>query len=434
MDNFTIIGGKKLSGSIQVNSSKNAAIALLVGSLMNKGRTTLHNVPDIEEVKRVVEVLKSIGVTIEIDGRSYTITTPKTLTLKNLDVQAAHKTRIIILFLGALSGRLSSYKIPQSGGCRLGSRTIAPHLYALEDLGVVAKDQADSLVVSVKKKKNNDHVVLYEQGDTVTENALFAAAQRPGKTIIRFASANYMVQDVCFFLQELGVHISGVGTTTLEVDGLESIEKDVEYTISEDPIEAMMFVSIALTTKSSFTIERAPIEFLEKELEILRRMGAIIEKGSEYISTNGKTRLVDLIVKKHELTALPDKIHPLPFPGLNIDNLPFFIPIAMVAQGRTLIHDWVFENRLVHTLEINRVADCISLLDPHRLYVSGPVTPQPSQVICPPALRPSAIVMVAMLAAKGTSVLQNVYPILRGYERLPERLSELGAEIRYEKA
>ena len=256
-----------------------------------------------------------------------------------------------------------------------------------------------------------------------------AAALHPGVTTIVGASPNYMVQDVCFFLESLGLKIEGIGTTTLTVHGKTEIDEDIEYSPSEDPIEAMSFIAAALTTHSEITIRRAPIEFLEIELEILKSMNADIRRSREYPASNGRTRLVDLSIKKSDLIAPTDKIHPMPFPGLNIDNLPFFSVIAASARGRTLIHDWVFENRAVYTTDLTKLNARVELLDAHRVYVEGPTNWRPAELVAPPALRPAVVILIAMLAAPGASILRNTYPIDRGYQDFAARLRQLGADI-----
>jgi UDP-N-acetylglucosamine 1-carboxyvinyltransferase len=238
-----------------------------------------------------------------------------------------------------------------------------------------------------------------------------------------------MVQDVCFFLEKLGVKIEGIGTTTLKVWGKPKIDVDVDYNLSEDPIEAMSFIAAALVTHSEIKIMRAPIEFLEIELEVLKNMNMNYEKSEEYFSTNGKTRLADLTIKKSNLVAPVDKIHPMPFPGLNIDNLPFFSVIAAVAEGRTLIHDWVFENRAVYITELANLNVKVELLDAHRVYIEGPTNWRSAELVAPQALRPAVVVLIGMLAASGTSILRNVYPINRGYQDFAARLRHLGADI-----
>ncbi len=426
--NLRIEGGHKLSGRVATNTSKNAAMGLLAASLLNAGQTTLKNVPRIEEVNRMLEVLSSIGVRAEWQGQDLKITPPKKFNLKNLNAEAAVKTRSILMLIGPLVHLFRHFKLPVAGGCKLGARTIRPHLYALEKLGVNIQTSHDQYDISVQGLASAE-VVLYETGDTVTENALLAAAKLPGRTVIKYASSNYMVQDVCFFLEKLGVRVEGLGTSTLVVHGKPEIKADVEYYLSEDPIESMLFLSIAATTNSSITIERCPIDFLELELLKLEKMGLKFQIQKHYKARNGRTNLVDIKTLPSKLTALEEKIHPLPYPGINIDNLPFFVPIATQAEGSTLIHDWVYENRAIYYLELSKLRANIILADPHRVYIEGPTELRAAEVICPPALRPAAIILIGMLAAKGTSVLRNVYSISRGYEDLVNRLKKLGAKI-----
>lgn len=423
-------GGKKLSGSITVNTSKNAAVALVMGALINRGVTTLCNVPDIEEVTRLIEVLESIGVKIKRNGRDLSIVPPRRIALHKIDRDAATRTRSVIFLLPALARFSKTYNIPQSGGCRLGTRTVAPHAHTLEHFGINVTATRSDFVIKTDLTVPTKTIVLYESGDTVTENALLAAAQVPGRTEIHMASANYMVQDMCFFLQKLGVKISGIGTTTLIIDGLAEIDKDITYEISEDPIEAMFFIATAITTKSTLTITRCPIIFLELELEKLRQMGLVFDVSKTYKARNRKTLLADITIYPSRLRALREKIYGRPFPGVNIDNLPFFAPIAAVAQGRTLIHDWVYENRSIYFTELSRLGVNVTLLDPHRVYIEGPTKFTPAEMMSPPALRPAAIILVAMLGAKGESTLRNVYQVNRGYENLTERLQLIGADIK----
>lgn len=432
MSYFEIIGGKKLGGEVTVNASKNAAVALIMGSLVNRGKTVLRGVPQIEEVSRLLEVLESVGVKIRQKGRNVAIIPPAKIEIEKINRESAKKTRSIILMIGSLLGHFKKYTIPQAGGCRLGSRTIMPHLFALENLGVNIKTEAKGFVVSWKKLIPAKKIVLYEASDTATENVILAAAQIPGKTIIKLASANYMVQDLCFFLEKLGVKIKGIGSMTLEIEGKKNIKKDVEYEISEDPIETMLFLAVAACTKSEILIKRCPIEFLELELLKLSKMGMKLKIGKEYFSKNGRTILCDIKTFPSDLVALSEKIHPATpsSAGINIDNLPFFVPIAMMAKGKTLVHDWVYENRSVYFTELNKLGGGIALLDQHRVIVEGGKKLKGAEVMCPPALRPAAIILVGMLAAHGKSILRGIYPINRGYENLEGRFQALGADIK----
>ena len=424
-------GGRALSGAIEVKSSKNAAVALLCASLLNDGTTTLRGVARIEEVNRIVEVLRSIGVEATwLDGNDLQLRPPAALDLAQLDEVAARRTRSVLLLLGPLLHRTPRFALPYAGGCQLGTRTVEPHKTALRPFGVkVVATEGSYQVERAAGVAPQRPVVLTERGDTVTENALMAAARLDATTVIRNASSNYMVQDLCFYLELLGVRVEGVGTTTLTVHGRSSIDVDVEYAPSEDPIEAMSLLTAAIVTGSEVQVRRVPVEFLEVELAVLEEMGLEHARGEEYAAANGRTRLVDVTTYPSVLRAPLDKVHPMPFPGLNIDNVPFFAVIAAKAQGRTLIHDWVYENRAIYLTELNRLGAQVTLLDPHRVWVDGPTRLSAAEVVCPPALRPAVVVLLGMLAARGTSVLRHVYVIDRGYEDLAVRLSSVGAGI-----
>lgn len=429
--NLKIEGGHELKGTVQLKSSKNAAVGLLCASLLNHGITKFKSFPRIEEVYRIIEVLESIGVSCKwLPGNDLEIRRPEVLKLDKLNANAARKTRTVIMMMGPLMHDFDTFKIPYAGGCKLGRRTVEPHLYALEEFGVGVVAHNGAYRVTVDKKPAG-RITLFEAGDTVTENALFAAARTPEETIIQFASANYSVQDVCYFLQRLGVKIDGIGTTTLRIEGLKDIKKNITYALTEDPIEAMFFTSAAVTTNSAITIERVPIDFMALELTKLKKMGLNFSTTPRYKAANGKTDLVDLAIKKHDgnLRALDEKIHSLPYPGLNTDNLPYFVPIACVCKGRTMIHDWMYENRAIYYTEMTKIGAQVELADPHRLYIDGPTKFIAADVVCPPALRPASLLLIGMLAANGTSILRNIYTIQRGYEDLAERLNELGAQI-----
>ncbi len=427
---FQVKGGKKLSGTIKTNFSKNGSVGLLCASLLNKGKTTLHGIARIEEVYRVIEILESIGMQVKWqDQNTVLLTPPEKFNLENINIASSVKTRSIVMFLGPLIHAFTSFSLPHAEGCKLGKRTIAAHTYALEAFGVKIRTTHANYEVKVSKLKPAD-IVMYESGDTASETALTAATLIEGVTTLNFASANYMVQEICFFLEALGVKIEGIGSSTLIIHGVKEINQNIEYWNSEDPIESMMFISACIATDSRLTVTRSPIDFLSLELEKLKRMGLKYKILRRYHSHNGHTKLADIEIFPSKLKALADKIHPNPYPGINIDNLPFFVPIAICAKGQTMVHDWVYENRAIYFTELNRLGADITLADPHRVYIQGGTPLKGAQVVCPPALRPSMVILICMLAASGTSILRNVYMISRGYEEIAERLNSIGADIK----
>jgi UDP-N-acetylglucosamine 1-carboxyvinyltransferase len=426
---FEIEGGRPLSGTVETNYSKNGAILMMVASLVNRGTTVLHGIPKIEEVHRYIEIMESIGVAVRWTGQdTLEITAPKKFTIEKMNLEAARKTRSFT-FVGALIHAAKKFSFPHSGGCKMGNRTIAAHRYGLEALGVKIVTRENEYEISHTKLTPGD-ITMYEASDTGTVSMLIAAARIPGTTTIRLAPPNYQVQDVCFLLERMGVRIEGIGTTTLVVHGNADINTRVEHWNSEDPIETMFFLAAGAVTGSTLSITRCPIDFLRLEIEKLRRMGLRMKISKPYLSKNERTELVDITVFPSKLIAPHDKLHAQPFPGMQNDNLPFFASIATQAKGATLIHDWTWENRAIYFTELAKLGANVRLIDQHRVLIEGPTKLKGAQIVCPPALRPSAVILIAMLAAEGKSVLRNVYSITRGYEEIAERLNKLGAKVK----
>ncbi|MFH1582924.1 MAG: UDP-N-acetylglucosamine 1-carboxyvinyltransferase [Candidatus Falkowbacteria bacterium] len=433
MSNFIINGGKKLKGTIKTNSAKNSAVAILCALPMIKGKTVLSDMPRIEEVNRIIEILISIGLKISwTDTHTLEAINDGKINLNKINKESYEKTRSAILLIGSLSSIFNNFSLPKISGCKLGKRTVSPHIIALNHLGIEVKKTNNLFYVSRNKAKGSPPAggfTMYESGDTATENAILAAITLPGKTKINLASPNYMVQDLCYFLAKAGAKINGIGTTKLEITGVKKL-KPIKYGIMPDPIESMAFIAIAITTASRFKITACPIEFLSLELEKLRVMGQKMKISHTYKSTNRQFDLVDIEIIPAKLNALPDKIYGRPFPGLNIDNLPLFLPILTQTHGQTLVHDWVYENRAVYYLELNKLGANVMLHDAHRVTVAGPTKLKPAEIICPPALRPAINLLICMLGAKGKSMLYNSYSIDRGYENICDRLNQLGADIK----
>ena len=427
-----IQGGHKLSGQATARPAKNTTLALLFAALLNHGKTTFKNASRVEEIFRILEVLESVGVQTRWVGDHLEIKRPARFDSGNINDEAAVKTRSVVMLIGPLAAEIRKFTIPFSGGCRLGKRSIDAHAYALEELGVVIKTTHDCYQITSRLNNAPRPIVMYESGDTATVNILLAAARLDGRTVIKMASANYQIQDVCVFLRQLGVKIQGIGTTTLVVEGSSKpVKKDITYQPAEDPVESMTFISAAITTNSELLIKRAPLDFLDLELLKISKMNCKVEIVKEYMGANKHLRLGDILVHPHHgrMVALDDKISCRPYPGLNIDHLPYFVPIAASASGTTLIHDWVYENRALYYTELNRIGADIQLADPHRVYVQGPTQWHAADLACPPAIRPATMNLIGMLAAPGISTLRNIYTINRGYENIAKTFNELGAKI-----
>jgi len=291
--NLRIEGGHELSGNIQLKTSKNAAVALLCASLLNYGVTKFQNFPHIEEVNRIIEVLNSIGVQTKWhNGNDLEVRRPEKLQLENMDKVAARKTRSVLMLMGSLMHDYETFKIPYAGGCKLGERTVEPHLFALEQFGVDIVATEGHYNVTVDKKSPKEFT-LYEQSNTATNNALMAAARTGDTVFIQGVSGDYMVQDLCYFLQKLGVKIEGIGTPFVKVTGVPFIKKNITYSPTEDPIEAMFFITAAAVTNSEITIERVPYRWIALELLKLKKMGLDFTMSESYKAENGQIDLAE---------------------------------------------------------------------------------------------------------------------------------------------
>ena len=427
-----INGGQRLSGETTIESAKNTTLALMFAALINRGKTTLKNASRIEEIFRIIEVFESIGVSMRWRGDDLEIKRPARLDIGNIDDEACTKTRSSMMLIGPLAGEIRKFTIPFSGGCRLGKRSINAHAFALEEMGVIIKTTNDFYQINSRLNRSQQPIIMYESGDTATINVILAAACIEGITMVKFASSNYQIQDVCVFLNQLGIKIKWTSTSVLVIEGTgKPIKKNIEYWPAEDPVKAMTILAAAITTDSEIVIKRVPLDFLELEMLKIKKMGCETEILKEYKGQNKHLRLGDVLVKRHNgnLTALEDKISCRPYPGLNIDHLPYFVPIAAGAKGSTLIHDWVYENRAIYYTELNRIGANVQLADPHRVYVHGPTKWHAADLSCPPAIRPATINLIGMLAAPGISTLRNIYTINRGYENIAKTFNDLGAQI-----
>lgn len=435
---WTVHGGHKLSGTITTKGSKNSALAIISASLLTPEAVFLANVPRISDVFDTLAILQSLGYRVDWDdGNTVRLQRPALLNVDNLDRHAAKRTRAVILLVAGLAVDHAEFTLPLPGGCDLGDRSLEPHADALRQLGLQVGIEPNGLHVRQADVGEPEEVTvtLLESGDTVTENVILAAvAMKHTSVQICNASCNYMVQDLCLFLQKLdGVEIDGVGSPVLAIRrcGL-TLPRPVTYSILEDPIEAFFFLTAAIVTRSHLHVARVPVGFIFLEMRLLRKMGLDVQQGPNYPAANGHSILCDLEILGHRgsLHALESKIHPNIYPyGINVDNLPAFGAIATVCKGETLLHDWMYERRAAYFALLGDFGVQIELQDMHRAYITGSEALQAAECRLPPALRPASMMLLAALAAPGTSCLRDVSVIGRGYEDLLGRLKSLGGRI-----
>lgn len=413
---FEIKGGKRLKGSIQVRGSKNAATPILAASLLTQDPVIVDNLPLIEDVFRMLEILESLGTKVEwLDKRRIRLRTKK-IDFNNIDEEAVKKLRSSILLLGALSARLDRFKIYQPGGCIIGARPVETHLEALRKLGIKIKPTSDGYLIDARGR-HCEKVVLKEFSVTATENAMMLAAALPGKTIIKIAAAEPHVEDLGKFLIAMGAEIGGLGTHTLEIRGKHKLH-GAEHRIIPDANEAATFLIMGVATRSPIRVVEAIEDHLDLVLEKLRQFGAGFKIGKNYIQVVPPKRIKAAI-----------KIDTRTYPGVPTDIQAPFGVLATQAEGETVIFDTLFEGRFNYLSELEKMRAHVKTLNPHQAVITGPSRLQGCEIRSFD-LRAGASLIIAALLAGGKTIIQDIYQVDRGYENIEERLQAIGADIR----
>ena len=424
MEYFEIIGGKKLSGEIEVRGSKNATTPILAATLLTKEKCVISNIPLIEDVFRMIEIIESLGAKVSWKGERTVEIEAKNIDASKLDLIAVKRLRSSILLLGSLSGRLDNFKIPYPGGCAIGARSLDTHFDALSKMGVKVKEKEIKIddkksgcyLVDSSKRKNAD-VVLKEFSVTGTENAMMLAASMSGKTVIKIAAAEPHVENLGRFLIEMGAKIKGLGTHTLEIWGKNNL-KGAKHEIIPDANEAATFLIMGVATESPITVKNALINNLDLVIEKLREFGADFAIGKNSIK----------VIPPQKIKAA-NKVDTRLYPGIPTDVQAPFGVLATQAEGETFIHDSLYEGRFNYISEIAKMGAKAKVLDVHRAIIQGP-TKLKGKVITSFDLRAGASLIIAALVAKGKTTIKEIYQVDRGYEQIEKRLSALGADIR----
>lgn len=416
MEVFEIEGGKRLKGEINVCGSKNATTPILAATLLTKETCIISNIPLIEDVFRMLEILESMGAEIVWRGKRTVAVTAKNIDPKKMDTELVKQLRSSILLWGSLAARFDHFSFYRPGGCLIGARPVDTHLDALEKMGVQVKAKEKGYVVDATKR-HPAMVVLREFSVTGTENALMLAASMPGKTIIKIAACEPHVEDLGKFLIALGAKIKGLGTNVLEIQGTKKL-KGAKHAVIPDANEAATFLILGVATGSPIVVKNAREEHLDLVLEKLREFGA------------------DFIVKKNEITVVPAKklravakIDTRVYPGLPTDVQAPFGVLATQAEGETFVFDTLFEGRFNYVPEIKKMGGTIEVLNPHQVLIIGK-TKLCGTRIKSYDLRAGAALIIAALCAKGKTIIEEIYQVDRGYERIEERLEKIGARIK----
>jgi UDP-N-acetylglucosamine 1-carboxyvinyltransferase len=424
MAKLIIQGGIPLKGQVTPSGNKNAALPLLAACILTDKPVVLHNVPEIDDVRTMRDLLKSIGVKVAHLGNHSWELHAKDIECTNLDPELCRKIRASILLVGPIAARTGQLKLPPPGGDVIGRRRLDTHLLALQALGVetIYNDELKLFQFTAAKMKGAD-ILLDEASVTATENAVMAAVTAEGQTVIRNAASEPHVQEVCLLLNSLGAKISQVGSNTLHIEGVKELGGG-EFTVGPDYMEVISYVGAAVVTGGEITIRKAGPEYLSMIKQVIQRLGVTWEVQGEDIFVPANQSQV---IKPDFRGAIPE-ISVMPWPAFPSDLMSVAIVMATQSSGNVLFHDWMYEGRMFFTDKLTSMGAQIVLCDPHRCIVNGP-SELFSGNVDSPDIRAGLALVLAALAASGESVIRNVGQIDRGYERIDEKLRSLGANI-----
>ena len=423
MQKFIVEGGFPLSGSITPSGNKNEALPVLAASLLAHEPVTIRNVPDILDIAIMRNLLVSLGVKIkQIDKHSFRIDSNH-LRATILESEQAKLIRGSFLLAGPLLARRKSIDLPAPGGDRIGLRPVHTHLEALEKLGAEITLNENGLYQMRSNGFKGTEIYLDEASVMATENAVMAAVTAEGKTSIYNAACEPHVQGLCHFLVILGASIQGIGSNLLIIEGVQKL-RGGEYTIQSDHTEVGSFIGLAAVTGSELRIQNAGVKYLRMTRLMFEKLGVEIKIEGNDLLIPKKQKLT---VKKDITGGIP-KIDDSPWPGFPADLTSIITVVATQCSGAVLIFEKMFESRLFWVDKLIEMGAQIILCDPHRAVVSGPTQLKGARVSSPD-IRAGMALLIAALGAKGTTEIQNIDQIDRGYENIEQRLNDLGAKI-----
>jgi UDP-N-acetylglucosamine 1-carboxyvinyltransferase len=418
---FVVEGGHRLSGSIRPSGNKNAALPIVCAALLTEHPVVLENVPRIRDIETLVELIRSLGVAADWAERNTLHIHAKTLAPAELDRSLSKKIRGSILLAGPLLGRAGKITLPPPGGDVIGRRRLDTHFLALEQLGAKFT-LTDVFDVEAKRLKGAD-IFLDEPSVTGTENAMMAAVLAEGTTVLRNAACEPHVQDLAHFLVALGAQIDGIGTNRVTIHGGSPL-RGATHRIGPDHIEVGSFIGLAAVTQSELRIEGAGVEHLHSTLMGFERLGIeCTADGDDLVIPARQSRKVQSDLGGH-IPTLSDQ----PWPAFPADVMSIAIVTATQCEGIVMMHEKMFESRMFFVDKLIGMGARIVLCDPHRAIIAGPSQLR-AATLDSPDIRAGMAMLLAALCADGTSVINNVGQIERGYERIDERLTALGAKI-----
>ncbi|MGB3181192.1 MAG: UDP-N-acetylglucosamine 1-carboxyvinyltransferase [Cyclobacteriaceae bacterium] len=431
MATFTVHGGSRLQGEIIPQGAKNEALQILCAVLITPEPVTIHKVPNIRDVNKLIELLGDMGVEVEKTGDESYRFTAKNVNVSYLESpefkQKAASLRGSIMILGPLLARFGKGKIPKPGGDKIGRRRLDTHFLGFEKLGArFDYNASDNFYTIDASNLRGTYMLLDEASVTGTANVLLAAVMAKGTTTIYNAACEPYIQQLCRMLNSMGARISGIGSNLLKIEGVEYLH-GTEHTMLPDMIEIGSFIGMAAMTQSELTIKDARVDQLGLIPDIFRRLGIKIEiKGDDIYVPAQESYEIETFIDGSIMT-----IADAPWPGFTPDLLSIVLVVATQAKGTVLVHQKMFESRLFFVDKLIDMGAQIILCDPHRATIIGLDRKQPLRGInmTSPDIRAGVSLLIAALSAKGTSTIYNVEQIDRGYQNIDTRLQALGARI-----
>lgn len=415
MEHFVIKGGRPLAGEIKVSGSKNALLPLLAATLLTNEPCLIKNFPLIQDGENALLILQNLGAKITRQKDTVSINASAVNSFQP-QREVVRKFRGSVLFAGALLGRCGRVVMPYPGGDIIGSRPLDVHLEVFRTLGANISQTSDHFLKIEAPRLIGAKIVLSEISVTATENAILASVLAEGETIIKLAATEPHVQNLAAFLKKMGAQIEGAGTNTIRIQGVKKLQ-GVEDTVIPDSDEAMSLAVLAAATRSEVFIKNIEPDFLEAGLQKLKAMAVNFELGKNWLQIKKPLRLYQA-----------SKIQSGLYPKLMTDQIPPLAVLATQASGQSLIHEWMYEGRLGYINELIKMGANAVILDPHQVLITGP-TPLRGSEVKTLDVRSGMTLIIAALVAEGESVLNETFPIDRGYQKIEERLQKLGADI-----
>lgn len=419
MSRFIIEGGNRLQGELKIPGAKNAVLPILAATILNRGTSVIKNCPNLEDVKTMQEILVSLGLKVERDNQSI-IVCGENLSANEIPESLAGKMRSSIVLMGAVLGRIGEIYISYPGGCAIGPRPIDMHLSSLRKMGAEIDDLYKGILHCKVKRFQGTEILLDYPSVGATENIMLAACLADGETIIRNAAKEPEIVDLQNFLQCLGVEIYGAGTGVIHINGCKEIKKDVTYSVIPDRIVAGTYMACVAATGGELVLNGVDYEPVSSIAYLLRNCGVSIERLDSK----------NLRIKSDQDLKSIEVIRTSPYPGFPTDMQPQFVAVLSKASGTSVVIETVFENRYGYVEQLLRMGADITVIE--RVAVIKGVKRLTGAFLDATDLRGGAALTIAALSAEGTSVINNVMHIDRGYEALEKSLSMVGAKIRRE--